>query len=258
MATLLSHKLQQKLHRLQQQKQQQLRRSLWRAAIAISCATGLLTLASLPYWQVKQKSQLDIEGESLIAEDTIHSWLNFVYPQYIWSIHSQKLTKQLESIPSIAAVKITKQIIPPRLTVAIQERIPVAIATSAGEVGFLDREGNWISQQYYGKISDNLALPTLRVVNFQTKERNSWIEIYRLISLYSAIEIEEISWDKSNGLLLKTEIGMVYLGSNRSQLPKQFEVMAGLKNLPSHFERSEIAYIDLSNPDLNLIQKYQK
>ncbi len=256
MATLSSHKLQQKLHKLKQQRQKYLRRSLWRSAIAISCVTSLLTLASLPYWQVKQKSQLDIEGESLIAEDTIHAWLNFAYPQYIWSIPSQKLAQKLESTPSIAAAKITKQILPPRLTVTIQERVPVAIASSAGEVGFLDREGNWIPQKYYGELSANSILPTLKVVNFQPQERNYWIEIYRLMSLYSTIKITEISWNRSNGLFLKTEIGLVYLGSNRERLAKQFEAMASLKNLPDHFERSKIAYIDLSNPDLNLIQKY--
>ena len=258
MATLSLDKLQQKLHRLKQQRQQRLRRSLWRCLIAISSATGLLALASLPYWQVKHKFQLDIEGESLISEDTIHSWLNFAYPQYIWSIPTQKLAQQLELIPSIAAVKISKQILPPRLNVAIQERIPVALASSAGEVGFLDQEGNWIAQQHYGELKTNLTLPDLKVVNFQPQERNSWIKIYHLISLYSAIEIEEISWDRANGLFLKTEIGMVYLGSDRSRLEKQFEVMASLKNLPDRVERSEIAYIDLSNPDLNLIQKYQK
>ncbi len=258
MARLSSRKLQQNLHLLKQQKQKQLRLALWRSIVAISCTVGLLTVSRLPYWQIKESSQLDIGGENLIAEETLYSWLNFVYPQYIWSIPTQKLTKQLELMPSIAAAKITKQILPPRLIVKIQERTPVAIAAAAGKVGFLDPEGIWIDQKYYGKLRENLTLPSLKVINFQPSERNSWIKIYRLIRLYSVIKIEEITWDRSNGLFLKTEIGMVYLGSNRSQLEKQFKIMAQLKNLPDRVNPSEIAYIDLSNPNSNLIQKYQK
>ena len=258
MATLSSRKLQHNLHKLKQQKQKQLRLALWRSAVTISCAVGLLTISGLPSWQIKEPSQLDIEGENLIAEETLHSWLNFAYPQYIWSIPTQKLTQQLELIPSIAATKITKQILPPRLIVKIQERTPVAIAATSGKVGFLDAEGTWIDQEYYGKLDENLTLPSLKVVNFQPSERNSWIKIYHLMSVYSSIKIEEISWDRSNALFLKTEIGMVYLGANPAQLDKQFKVMAQLKNLPDRVKASEIAYIDLSNPDVNLIQKYQK
>jgi cell division protein FtsQ len=254
MAILSSAKLEQL--KLQQKRQSYL--ALWRSAIAIGCTVGLLTVASLPYWQVRDSSQLTFEGENLIAEKTLYSWLAFAYPQSIWSIPTQKLTQKLESIPSIAAARITRQILPPRMTIEIQERIPVAIAETEGRVGFLDERGIWIDQKYYGELSDNLTLPALKVVNFQASQRNSWNEIYRLMRLYSAIKIEEITWDRSNSLFLKTEIGMIYLGSNPSQLEEQFAIMAKLKNLPERVEVGEIAYIDLSNPNLNLIQKYQK
>ena len=151
---------------------------------------------------------------------------------------------------------MTKQMFPPHLSIAIRERIPVAIAVSNGRVGFLDREGIWIPQEYYGELSSTSSLPDLKVINFPPQEQNFWQEIYRLILLHTTVKVTEISWDKSNAIFLKTSIGKVYLGSDRTQLAKQFKIMANLADLPAHFERSEIAHIDLSNPNLNLIQKY--
>lgn len=253
-----ARKLRHKLSQLQQQNQKFLRLAVWRSLIVTSLAGGLLWMISLPYWQITQKSQIQIEGDRLVSENTIHSLINFSYPQFIWTIHSQKIVEKLESTPSVLAARVTKQIMPPRLTISLQERNPVALALSQGKVGFLDKTGNWIEGQFYGEINADFPLPKLKVVNFQADHRQSWVEIYRLLQIYSTVKVNEVIWDKSNNLFLKTEIGTVYLGSNLSQLEAGFKVLVRLKNLPTYLERSKIAYIDLSDPDFNLIQKYQE
>ncbi len=250
--------LQRQLSRLQQQNQKSLRLAVWRSLIVTSLAGVLLWVVSLPYWQITHQSQIHIEGDRLVSENTIYSLINFSYPQFIWTIHSQKLAQKLESTPSILAARVTKQIMPPRLTISLQERTPVALALSQGKVGFLDESGNWIERQFYGEINSDFPLPKLKVVNFQSDRRHSWIEIYRLIQLYSTVKIDEVIWDKSNNLFLKTEIGTVYFGANLSHLEEGFKVLVRLKNLPTYLERSKIAYIDLSDPDFHLIQKYQE
>lgn len=253
-----SAQLKRKLSRLQKQNQQSLRLALWRSVIVTSLAGGLLWTASLPYWQIKQKSQIQVEGDRLVSKNTIYTLIDFAYPQFIWTIHTQKLAQKLESTPSILAAKVTKQIIPPRLTISLQERTPIALALSQGQVGFLDEAGNWIEGQFYDNIGSDFPVPNLKVVNFQTHRRDSWVNLYRFIQLYSTVEINEVIWDKANNLFLKTEIGTVYFGSDLSRLEERFKVLARLKNLPAYLERSKIAYIDLSNPDFNLIQKYQE
>lgn len=253
-----SAQLKHKLSRLQQQKQKSLRLALWRSVLITSLASGLLWLSCLPYWQITHKSQIQIEGDRLVNQNIIYSLINFDYPRFIWTIHSQKLVQKLESTPSILAARITKQIIPPRLTVSLQERVPVAIALSQGQVGFLDERGTWIAREFYGNISPDFPLPPIKVVNFQPDHRDSWINIYRLIELYSTVKIDEVTWDRSSNLWLKTEIGMVYFGADLSRLEDRFKILVRLKNSPAYFERSKIAYIDLSNPDFNLIQKYQE
>jgi cell division protein FtsQ len=245
-----------KLASVDKQDQRLSRLAIWRSCIVISCAITLFLSAILPYWQIKHKYQVQIRGEKLVAKDTIHNFLKLSYPQFIWTIQGSNLTEKIESIPAIAAAKVTKQIIPPRLIISLHERVPVALALSYGKVGFLDDQGEWIGQQFYKNLSSNFPLPKLKVVNFQPQYRDSWSKIYQLISLYPGLKINEVRWDQSGNLFLKTGIGTVYLGSDLSHLKKQFDVMARLKNLPAHFERSEIAYVDLSNPDLKLIQKY--
>ena len=258
MTALSSAKLKHKLSRLQQQNQQLLRLALWRSLLVTSLAGGLLWLAILPYWQITHKSQIQIEGDRLIDKDIVYSVINFNYPQFIWLIHSHQLAQKLESIPSILATRVTKQIMPPRLTVSLQERVPVAVALSQGKVGFLDKKGNWIAQKFYGNIDSDFPLPQLKVVNFQPHNRDYWLKIYRLINFYSTIKINEVIWDKSSNLWLKTEIGTVYFGADLSRLEDQFKMLARLRNLPAYFERSKIVYIDLSNPNFKLIQKYQE
>jgi cell division protein FtsQ len=251
-----SSKLKQKLSLLERRKRYCLYRSLWRSVFVGGCAIGLIFIFSLPYWQIQQKSQIQIEGATLVSKNTIFSKLGLTKPEYIWNISNHELVKKLETMSSLEAAKINKQIFPPRLIVLVKERQPVALALSKGKVAFLDRQGVWIPLTLYDRADRNFTLPKLKVVNFQPEYRDTWLELYRLITLYPIIKIEEIRWDESANLFLKTAIGTVYLGGNLSNLSNQFKTLARLKNLPNYFEISNIAYIDLSNPDFELIQKY--
>ncbi|MGV2828607.1 cell division protein FtsQ/DivIB [Myxosarcina sp. GI1(2024)] len=252
-----SPQLEHKLLRLNHKQQQSWRRSLWRSLVTIGCATSLSGIVASSYWQINGRAQVLIEGENLVSEAAIYALLDLTYPQFLGAVPSYELAQKLESIPAIAAARVSKQTIPPRLTISLQERVPVALALSAGKVGFLDAEGTWIPPHFYKNLSTNFLLPQLKVINFHPQDRASWMEIYRLISLYSALEISEVRWDETERLFLKTELGTVYLGADLSQLEDRFEVMVRLKNLPDRFDSSQIAYIDLSNPNLNLIQKYR-
>ncbi|WP_036483671.1 cell division protein FtsQ/DivIB [Myxosarcina sp. GI1] len=246
-----------KLEHLRRKQQRERRRSLWRAIVTIGGAIAITGVGTSSYWQIKGDTQVQIEGENLVSEAAIHALLDLKYPQFLGATPSQKLAQKLESIPAIATVRVSKQTIPPKLTIFIRERVPVALALSAGKVGFLDAEGTWIPSYLYKDLKTNFSLPQLKVINFPLQSRASWTELYRLISAYSAVEITEVRWDESEGLFLKTELGMVYLGSDMSQLEDRFKVMVRLKNLPERFDSSKIAFIDLSNPQQNLIQKYR-
>ena len=249
-------KLQYKLTVIELQERRLSRIALWRSCFTIGCVLGLGLLTTLPYWKIKHRSQIHLTGEKLVNTNNIYTALDFTYPQFIWRIDGFDLTQKIESIPAIEAARIDRQIIPPKLTIHIQERVPVAIATLGEEVGFIDVGGAWIPQDLYANIEDDFTLPQLTVLNYQTQYQQSWQKIYQLISLYPELNINEVQWNYAGNLFVQTKIGRVFLGTDSSRLEQQFKIMSKLQNLPKHIDRRKIAYVDLSNPKLNLIQKY--
>jgi cell division protein FtsQ len=53
---------------------------------------------------------------------------------------------------------------------------------------------------------------------------------------------------------MKTDLGMVYLGSNLSQFPQQLQVLNLMKQLPSRVPPHRVAYIDLTQPKAPSVQ----
>ena len=268
-----SPKLQYKLAVAEIQQHRQSKIALWRSCFTIGCvlSLGLLTASSL--WEIEDPSQIQIAGNQLVGQQTIHEALGLTYPQFVWAVEIKNLAQKVESVPSIEVANVNRQIIPPIITISVRERIPQAIATSDGKMGFLDVDGKWVGQEFYtdldraidrssnsnpksDRVAQNFTLPKLIVHNYQSRYQKSWIELYQLISLYPELKIDKVQWNQSGNLFLQTKLGKVSLGTNSSRLEKQFEIMLKLQNLSDRVDRDRIAYIDLSNPNLNLIQRY--
>lgn len=254
MAAFLPPRLKYKLAAVKIQDRRLARISLWRSCCSISCALGIGIAMSLPWWEIKDRSQIEIAGTKSVSQETIYSSLNFGYPQLVWQVNGLDLTQKVRSIPSIEAVRVNRQLMPPRITIALQEKVPVAVATSQGKIGFLNASGEWIDREFYDNISD--SLPKLKAIDYQRQYRQRWQQIYRSLSLYPELQIDEVQFHQSGSIYLNTKIGKVFLGADLSYLEEQFKTIARLKNLPEHLDRSEIFYIDLSNPNSALIQKY--
>lgn len=237
------------------QKQYLARLNLWRSCVLIGWTLGIGLVANLPYWKIEHQTQIKIEGSKLVSEQTVYEALDFAYPQFVWIVNGIDLTRKIESIPSIEMAQVNRQALPPQIKIALEEKIPVAVAASQGKIGFLDEQGEWIDREFYANMNDR-TLPNLKVIDYKIQFKQVWNKIYQLISLYPELQIEEVYFERSGNLFINTKIGRVFLGSERSLLEQQFKIMAQLKNLPEQLERSEIAYIDLSNPQSNLIHKY--
>ena len=248
--------LQYKLAIVKLQQQRANRISLWRACMLIGCTVGLASLTLIPYWRIDKQSQIKITGEKLVSENTIYRTLNFAYPQFIWIVNGIKLDHQLEALPSIKAAKVNRQLIPPTIHISLQEKVPVAVATSQGNIGFLSSSGEWIDQKFYSNLDSNYSLPQLKVIDYKNQFQPVWIKLYQLVSLYPELQISEVHWNQAGSLFVQTKLGQVLLGNDDSRLEQQFKILLKLKNLPKQLRSSEIAYIDLSNPKVNLIQRY--
>lgn len=248
--------------RLQRRRQVQLLQAIWRFMVGGTIVGGLFWSIALPNWIIRQRSQVEIEGNRLIDRETIYALLPLSYPQSLWQLPTQRLIQELESQPPIERVKITRRILPPSLTIQIEERQPVAIAlptqgTHPQGLSFLDREGVSIPRHFYAKVGKNFPFPALKVKGWREQNRPYWPELYQLIK-QSPVKIFAVECQDLNNLILKTELGSVHLGTYTSQLAEQFKTLAEIKKLPERTKIEEIDYIDLSDPRSPSIQLLPK
>ena len=198
---------------------------VWRFLFLCGMTGGLIWGVSLPHWLIREQSQVKILGNERLNPEQIEKMLNMSYPQLIWKLPIQQLTKKLESQPPLEKVYMTRQLLPVEVTIRVKERQPVAEATMAGKAGFIDAEGVWIPQSFYqeAKVKPSLKL---KVLGLNAQSLTYWKSIYPLI-VSSPVAITAIDWRDPSNLILHTALGKVHCGTYLSQ--EQFlEQLQGL------------------------------
>lgn len=248
-----------KLRRVRQIKSFQ---AVWRTLFVGGMATSLVWAITLPDWVIRSPGQIVIEGNHFLSAKAIHTLLPLSYPQSILLVQPQAIAKSLESKGPIAKATVSRQLLPPGLTILVQERKPVAIAQppttspnskTSNPAGLLDDQGVWMPKSSYTQIEQNLELPTLKVIGQSEQYRPYWSEVYQAVS-HSAVKVLEIDWQNPANLILKTELGKVHFGPYGSRFTEQLGILDRMRELPTKISPSKIAYIDLKNPDFPAIQ----
>ncbi|ELR96507.1 cell division protein FtsQ/DivIB [Gloeocapsa sp. PCC 73106] len=233
----------------------------WRLVFLSGSTFVLLWGMKLPYWFVRGKEQIDINGNELMLEADVRSLIALDYPEYLWRLDAKNIIQQLEAEPPIINAQLTRQLFPVKIKVLIQERQPVALVLSPKVnkktatpskilLGFLDKEGVFIPERFY---RNQAFRPTLTVVDFQPQYQPYWLKIYSFIE-NSEVKVFEVNWAEPTVILLKTELGVFYLGNYNTQLDKQLQVIKTMKQAREKLDTSTIDYIDLSNPELPLVK----
>lgn len=238
--------------------------ALWRSLFVSGMATGLVWAITLPDWVISTSEQIVVEGNHLLSAKSIRSLLPLSYPESILRVEPQAIAKSLESQAPIAEATVTRQLLPPGLTIKVKEREPVAIAQSAApssaqvanstaKSGFLDAQGVLMPENSYTKLEHKLELPSLKVIGSSDQYLSYWSEVYQAVS-HSPVKVFEIDWRNPANLILKTELGNVHLGPYSSRFTEQLTVLDRMRELPSHIQARNIAYINLQNPEFPAIQ----
>ncbi|HBE19143.1 MAG TPA: cell division protein FtsQ [Cyanobacteria bacterium UBA11149] len=237
---------------------------IWRSLFVTGIASSLVWAITLPDWVIRQPEQIVIEGNHLLSAQAIRKLLPLAYPQSLLRLEPQAIADTLEQQAPIAHAIVTRQLVPPGLTVQVQERKPVAIAQlrdrhqGKNQIGFLDAQGVWMPQSSYSSVKA-MALPTLKIIGSREQYRPYWREVYQAIG-QSPVKIIEIDWQNPANLILKTELGKVHFGPYSSRFPEQLRVLDRMRDLPTQIANSQIAYIDIKNPDrplLQMVKEYQ-
>jgi cell division protein FtsQ len=246
-ASVSENDLKSRRQELQNQRRWQLVQSVWRFLAVASLAGGVWWLMDQPDWTIEDKSQVEIEGNQLLSAEQIRTLLPLSSPQPIWRLPSQEMGEKLKKTPPLADAQISRQLFPPKLTVVVRERQPVALASSSQGQGYLDAQGVWIPKSFYGKGEKPLQVPSLKVIGFEPHYRPYWVQLYPLLNR-SPVKISLVDWRDPSNLVLKTALGNVYFGSASDRFSEKLAVLARMDKLSSRVSVSRIIYIDLRNP----------
>lgn len=249
--------------KLQRRRQLRFLQALWRSLLAMSLAGGLVWAIALSRWTIERPEQITIEGNQRLSTQALRALVPLSSPVYLLQLDPQQLQTSLELNAPLAQVSVSRRLLPPGLTITVQERDPVALtlpsskkqpqekaalpSSPSTEVGLLDATGIWMPKSSYINPEANFDPPKLRVIGYQVHHRLHWQKIYSGISR-STVEISLIDWQDPTNLILETQLGQVHLGSDLSQFLEQLTVLARLRRLPSQINPNQIDYIDLKNP----------
>lgn len=241
---------------------------LWQALAVCSLLGALVWAMTRPNWILRNENQVVVEGNHLLPKQIILSLLPLDYPQWLLQISPEGVARALESQPTIADVTVARRLFPPGLIVQVHERIPVALSITKlssdtstphakASIGFLDRAGVWIPlQSYPADIRRFLKSPSLKVIGLPEYFSSYWSPLYQTVSR-SPVKVTEIDCQDPANLILKTELGIVHLGPYTPQLTEQLQALDRMRQLSTKVSSSQIAYIDLKNPQAPLVQMHQ-
>lgn len=261
--------LAQRRKRLRRKQQMKIIQAIWRSFAITSLAGCLLWLAIQPVWVLNTPKQIVMKsGNELLPEETVKSLLVLSYPQSLWRIQPSAIADSLRREPTIAQASVSRRLFPPGLIVDITERVPVAIvqtprsgnsegANKQASVGLIDASGVWIPLEKYTSLNPTRKLPSLKVIGLPEQYLPYWNQLYLSMN-QSLVKIQEINCQDPTNLILKTELGNVYLGPPSPQLSEQIKILAQMRHLSSKLNSSQIEYIDLQNPEAPLVQLNQK
>jgi cell division protein FtsQ len=232
------------------QKWSEFLKTSWRWLAIASLMTSVLWVATLPYWHLRSSRQIEIKGTRLLPQSSIRSLVTLGYPQSIFQVQAKDIADRLQQSAPIRHVIVERTLFPPKVTITVQERQPIAQAAIAGKPGFVDSEGTWIPLQSY---PNKITKPQLVILGANSRNLELWSGLYAQVTR-SPVKISQIDLRSPNNLILTTDIGMVHLGIyNDIKISKQLETLDRMRSLPQKFTPSTFAHIDLTNPEAPII-----
>jgi cell division protein FtsQ len=202
---------------LRNQRRWKFLQGIWRLTLLLGFSGGLGWGLSHPHWLIRSADQVEIEGNQLVSDAKIETLLGVSYPQTLWKFPSQTLKQQLEQQPPLHQVNLTRKLFPPQIILNVEERTPIATATSQAQAGFLDAEGVFIPASFYQAKDKRLQFP-LKVLGYLPTYQKQWQSLYPYLPDFP-LKIQQLDWRNPNNLILHTELGQVHLKETEAVYP---------------------------------------
>ncbi|MGF1536537.1 MAG: cell division protein FtsQ/DivIB [Elainellaceae cyanobacterium] len=244
-------------------------RSLWQFLVVCALTAGAVWTLSLPGWVLRSPDQITVSGNDFLTAETVKTLLPIDYPRSILRVRPKRLAVALEARGPIAEAIINRQILPPGLKVHIQEQRPVALLLGKTDLqtadgsppspasvgltlqptGLLDETGTLIPIESYTTVSQDLELPTLKLIGMRQHHRRLWSSLYDQIKR-SPIEVTEVDLRNPANIILLSSLGPVHIGTYEAErFRHQLKTLDQMRNLSQTLSASELQYIDLTSPE---------
>ncbi|MFM7361290.1 MAG: cell division protein FtsQ/DivIB [Cyanobium sp.] len=228
-------------------------RNLWRFLVFSALAAGLGAVLLREGWILRDPSQLEVRGSSLVNREQVIQAAGLRFPTPLLEIWPKDLSRSLTAALPVAEVKVTRLMLPPRLRVELVDREAVARAErrsgGGSEQGYVDRLGNWIAVRPGMGVRSSGPIQ-LKVVGWNSRQRN---ELARVLEMAPRIGpgLREIRFEPDGSLWLSTaELGSLRLGPSDARLGRRLEVVEHLnRTLPEQIRGRRPQIIDLSDPE---------
>ncbi|MFM7192092.1 MAG: cell division protein FtsQ/DivIB [Microcystaceae cyanobacterium] len=249
MDLIVADSLKDRRQTLRSQRQLKFWQSCWRCFVLSGSAVALLWVMSRPAWIIRDRSQVELQGNQLVPSSRLYEQLSLQFPQSLWQLSTPQLSRQLEALPAIEKAEVTRQLFPPKLIITLSERQPVAVALSSQQVrGYLDHQGNFIPANAYQGSQNRAKLPKQPLfLGYNDQYRRFWQGLYPALPT-STVKIQSINGQNPSNVTLQTSLGPVYLGSNLALFPQQLQTLNRMTQLTARVPITRVAYLDLSNP----------
>ena len=246
---------------LRRQRRHLIGKVLWRFLALTGLTTAIFWGTTRPIWLIQDASQINVTGNELLSDKTLQDLIPLDYPLPLLKVEPERLADQLQNRAPLVSVHVSRQLLPPRLNVQVQERQPVALVLPVDETslqakgvdflptGLIDAEGAWMPKSSFLLVNSTTDFPDLRLRGLQSQYRRYWPQVYEKIR-QSPINIYEIDWRDPGNLTLQSELGIVYLGPFTPKLDQQLATLDKMRNLPEQIEDTEVVHIDLTNPSM--------
>jgi cell division protein FtsQ len=169
---------------LKRQRRNRFLQATWRSVVILGLALGLGWAVSQPEWKLRQQSQITITGNEKLSTSSLQALLPFSFPLSLIRLEPRQIETTLQQHAHVQQVLVSRKLFPPRATIFVKERAPVAMTRcdrcllitdpndpealkiGPADLWILDDQGVALPAQSYPAFAKSQALPTIAMNNF--------------------------------------------------------------------------------------------
>ena len=237
--------------RLRQERKRERLIQLWRFSLLGSSAMALGWVLLSQGWTLRRDDQVRVQGSERLGVEAVIEAAQLRFPQPLLSLQPQAIEAQLLKKLPIQGVAVQRRLLPPGLSVQLEDRRPLARATRKGaqgiEQGMVDRRGHWMARtpDEHGERPES----DIQVLGWTQAQRPT---LSRLLERRDQLgsPLQTIAFQANGSLSLRTQaLGLVHFGNDPRLLDQQLVTLIQLsRSLPDHLRNQPGSSLDLRDP----------